>query len=128
MRNFPDIDRVQEMLDEIAMGLPKEFFDGLNNGIVLIEEEKFHPETMMNLSKLNIMGEYVREITGNSIRIYYGSFKRLYEGSPEAYIKLRLEDTLLHEFRHHLEHRAGVNDLILEDKRNMERYRERWER
>ena len=128
MRNFPDIDRVQEMLDEIAMGLPKELCDGLNNGIVLIEEEKFHPETMMNLSKLNIMGEYVREITGNSIRIYYGSFKRLYEGSPEAYIKLRLEDTLLHEFRHHLEHRAGVNDLILEDKRNMERYRERWER
>lgn len=126
--DFPTIDRVQEMLDEIAMDLPKGFFYELNNGIVLLEEEKIHPETEMNLTKLNIMGEYIREITGNSIRIYYGSFKKMYEGSSKEYIESRLKETLLHEFRHHLEHRAGVNDLVIEDKKDMERYRERWEK
>lgn len=121
---FPSIDRVHEMLDEIAEELPKEFYDKLNEGIVLLPQVKYHPESRES-DYLYIMGEYCYSITGSHITIYYGSFKKLCAGWQEEDIKKRLRQTLYHEFTHHIENRAGLRDLEVEDERQMREYRER---
>ena len=38
-----NIDRAKDMLDEIAEGLPIEFYNELNGGILLIPESKLSP-------------------------------------------------------------------------------------
>ena len=45
------------MLDEIAEGLPIEFYNELNGGILLIPESKLSPYAQNN--DLWIMGEYI---------------------------------------------------------------------
>ncbi len=122
--SFPSIDRVHELLDEIAEELPKEFYDELNEGIVLLPEVKYHPESRESDS-LYVMGEYCRSITGNHITIYYGSFQRVYGGWEEESVKEKLRHTLYHEFTHHMENRAGLRDLEVEDERQLREYREK---
>lgn len=121
---FPSIERVHEILDEIAEELPKEFYEELNEGIILLPEVKFHPESRTSDS-LYIMGEYCHSITGNHIIIYYGSFQRVYEGWTEESIKEKLRHTLYHEFTHHMERRGGLRDLEVEDERCLREYREK---
>lgn len=123
-KSFPSIDRVHEMLDEIAEELPKEFYEKLNEGIVLLPQVKYHPESR-DPDFLYIMGEYCHSITGSHITIYYGSFEKLCEGWQEEDIKNRLRHTLYHEFTHHMENRAGLRDLEVEDERQLREYRER---
>ena len=123
MNNFPTIDELHEILDEIAEELPEELFCGLNQGIILLPEYKLHPESRAQ-DKLYIMGEYVRSIAGRHIVIYYGSFERVYNGYPIEIIEEILRETLYHEFTHHLESLAGEKDLEIEDAENLEKYRE----
>ena len=122
MSNFPTIDEVHDILDEIAEELPEDFFTELNKGIVLLPQAKIHRESR-DRDKLYIMGEYARDITGRHIAIYYGSFEKLYEGLSIEAIKEKLKDTLLHEFTHHFESLAGEKGLEIEDARDMDRYR-----
>lgn len=122
MNDFPTIDEVHNILDEIAEELPQDFFTELNKGIVLLPQYKLHRESR-DRDKLYIMGEYGRDITGRHIAIYYGSFERVYGGLSIAALKERLRDTLLHEFTHHFESLAGEKGLEIEDARDMERYR-----
>lgn len=121
MYDFPEIDRVHQMLDEIAEGLPIEFFKELNEGVVLLPQREYHPMSKAN-RPLYIMGQYHRSITGSHIRIYYGSFKSVYKGLSEEKIKGQLESTLLHEFTHHLETLAGENGLVIKDKDDLNKY------
>jgi hypothetical protein len=79
MGEFPDIDTVHQMLDEIAETLPVEFFNKLNEGVVLLPQHKYHPKSRSD-RRLYVMGEYHKSITGSHIRIYYGSFKRVFGG------------------------------------------------
>lgn len=120
--DFPTIDEVHQILDEIAEELPNEFFQDLNEGIVLLPEYKLHPESRSR-DKLYIMGEYCRSITGRNIAIYYGSFQRVYGNFPIDELKEKLRDTLLHEFTHHLESLAGERGLEIKDAENIEKYR-----
>lgn len=122
MNDFPSIEEVHEILDHIAEELPKEFFKGLNEGIVLLAQEKLHKESSLN-NRLYIMGEYSRSITGRNIKIYYGSFKSLYSNISRVELYERLKETLLHEFTHHLESLAGERGLEIKDARDMETYR-----
>lgn len=122
MRNFPSVEQVHKMLDEIAEGLPSKLFEDLNQGIVLLPEYKLHPESRRN-NKLYIMGEYERSMTGRNIKIYYGSFKRVYRNESIEIIYKKLKETLFHEFIHHIESKAGVKDLEVEDKIKLEKYR-----
>ncbi len=121
MQDFPEIDRVHKMLDEIAEALPVEFFNELNEGIVLLPQRKYHPRSKSN-RPLYIMGEYHRSITGSHIRIYYGSFQRVFKGLSEERIKEQLESTLLHEFTHHLETLAGEKGLVIKDEEDLDKY------
>lgn len=121
MNDFPEIDRVHEMLDEIAETLPLEFFNELNEGVVLLPQIKYHPKSKSN-RPLYIMGEYHRSITGSHIRIYYGSFQKVFNGLSEKRIKEQLESTLLHEFTHHLETLAGEKGLVIKDEEDLSKY------
>ncbi len=122
MEQFPTIEEVHIMLDEIAEEIPSEFFKDLNEGIVLLPRHKIHPES--NVSRpLYIMGEYSRSITGRNIKIYYESFKMVYKNKTREYIYNALKETLLHEFTHHLESLAGEKGLEIKDKAELDKYR-----
>lgn len=116
------IDEMEEMLDEIAAGLPEDFFRELNGGVILLPESKLHKDSIGN--DLYILGEYRREAgLGKYIAIFYGSFMRVYGHLSAGRLKEKLESTVKHEFRHHLEYLAGAYDLEIEDARHIEEYR-----
>ena len=48
MIEFPNIERVHDILDEISEEIPKEFFNNLNEGVVLLPNIKYHPESSSN--------------------------------------------------------------------------------
>lgn len=121
MDDFPNIDEVHDILERVIQVIPKEFFKDLNEGVVLLPEIKVHPESRQD--DLIIMGEYSTSFTGRNIKIYYGSFKRIYNGISNEELYERLKDTLLHEFTHHLESLSGERGLEVKDSIEMNRYR-----
>jgi predicted Zn-dependent protease with MMP-like domain len=125
MNGFPSIEEINEILDEITLEIPNEFFRELNEGIVLLPEFKVHKKSKEN-APLYILGEYHRSITGRHIKIYYGSFKKVYDNRNIDFIRKRLKETLLHEFTHHLESLAGESDLEKEDMNDLREYLRRW--
>ncbi len=106
------IDRIQEILDEVAQSIPKEIYEKLNGGVVLSPDCKMDKKDGI----FYIMGEYHRDrMMGRYVVIYGGSFQKLYEKRSEAFIRKKLEGTLKHELTHHVESLAGVYDLEIED-------------
>lgn len=124
MQNFPDIDRVNDILDEIADNIPNELYKGLSSGIVLLESSKTHEQSLDN--DLYILGEYFRSGVEKQIKIYYGSLKKVYPVISEEKLKEKLKDVLIHELTHHLEYRAGIRDLEIEDKLYIKSYKEKY--
>lgn len=124
MNDFPSIEEVQNLLEEITEEIPKELFKELNKGIILLPQYKLHTESRAG-DKLYIMGQYVRDFSGRHIVIYYGSYKRVYNGISRVSLREKLKDTLLHEFTHHLESLAGEKGLIIKDKALLKKYRDK---
>lgn len=123
MYDFPSIEEVHDLLDEIAEEIPKDFFRELNGGILLLPEYKIHPESI-NGDSLYIMGEYHRSNSaGRMIKIYYGSFRIVYNSISKASLYHKLKETLLHEFTHHLESLAGERGLEIKDAHNLDKYK-----
>lgn len=122
MNDFPSIEEVHTMLDDIAEELPKDFFQKLNEGIILLPEYKVHTESRRD-NELYIMGQYVISITGRHIEIYYGSFEKVYNRVSLETLREKLKETLLHEFTHHFESLAGERGLEIKDSHDMARYR-----
>lgn len=121
MPDFPSIDKVHIMLEKIIEEIPTEFFRKLNKGIILLPEYKLHRDSKYK-NKLYVMGEYSKDITGRQIKIYYGSFKKVYTGIPLEVLRRKLKNTLLHEFTHHLESLAGEKGLEIKDAKALEKY------
>lgn len=118
------IDEFEEMLRELAQELPEELFLNLNGGILLLPEAKRHPEAVAG--ELYIMGEYhVDGVMGRYIAIYYGSFGHVYGALTKDELRLKVEHTLKHEFRHHLESQGGDRDLEVVDEQFMQDYHRR---
>lgn len=124
MYDFPPIDEIYEMLEEIAAEIPEYFFKELNGGIILLPEYKIHPESE-DIDILYVLGEYSKNITGRQIVIYYGSFEKVYNGASMRTIRNKLKDTLLHEFTHHLESLAGERGLEIKDYNYIQKYKRR---
>jgi len=118
------IDEVQDVLDRLAEELPEVFFKDLNGGIVLLPEAK---ESEYSRKKdLYTLGEYHRGgAMGSYIKIYYGSFERLFGHLSDEALEKQLRHTLRHEFRHHLEHLGGERGLEYEDANFIRDYLER---
>lgn len=115
------IEEMEEMLDEIAGGIPQEFYKELNGGIILLPEAKLNPNGRRN--DLYILGEYHRGGSmGRYITIFYGSFSQVYGHLGKEALKDQLERTLKHEFTHHIESLAGERGLEIKDARYMAEY------
>lgn len=115
-------DAFADLADRYARRIPPALLAGLNGGIAI--EEAAHRRDD-DPPDVYILGEYVTdEYLGCNIVLYYGSFVKLF-GDDEATIREELWDTLRHEVRHHIEERAGLDDL---DREDMEQLRRLWER
>ncbi len=116
------IERFEDILDELAEELPSEFYEGLNGGIFVQPERKLHPADPDG--RLCIMGEYHNEsIMGRYIVLFYGSFAQIFGKLSEDALKTEMRKVFRHEFRHHIEGRAGVRDLEIWDERQLESYK-----
>ena len=116
------IDRAQVLLEQIAETLPAELYKDLNGGILLLPQEIISAYAVGD--DLYILGEYQSGGSmGRLIKIYYGSFEKLFGSLSEEEFKERLKKTLFHEFTHHLESLAGERDLEIEDERQLAAYR-----
>lgn len=124
MTGFPDIDEVQNMLEQIIDEIPKDFFKSLNEGVVLLPQIKMHPASKGD--DLLVLGEYASGLTGRNIKIYYGSFNRVYGNISKEDLYEKLKDTLLHEFTHHLESLSGERGLEIKDAVELNEYKESW--
>lgn len=114
----------QEMLTEIADGLPPAIFQGLNGGILLLPDTVPHPEKVTG--NLYILGQYRYEPTGfgRYVVIYYGSFCLAHGNLSHDGQRRKLAELLHHELTHHLEHLAGDRSLEIQDAVDIARYQE----
>ena len=113
-------DECAAMLDEIADAMPYALYRELNGGISIVPDIKFHPVARNH--DLCILGEYKRDLIGNSIVFYYGSIARVYGNLLRAEFYKKLEHILHHEVRHHNEYLAGTDDLELWDDEQIMKY------
>ena len=91
--------------------LPPELLRQLNGGISVFPGRKTDGDCL-------IMGEYIEEPgLGKLVALYYGSFAEALEGSPPEDWAEEIEETVLHELRHHVESLAGVDYLGEEEER-----------
>ncbi len=118
-----DFETCAQMLDEIADAMPYELYRELSGGISIVPQSKLHPVAVNN--DLYILGEYRREIIGNSIIFYYGSIARVYGALSRDELYRQLERILHHEVRHHNEYLAGCDDLGIWDSQQIDEYLEK---
>ena len=74
-------DQAAALLDDIAMEFPEAFYKDLHGGIQF--EEDALPDPQFPPGEMYIMGEYVQDLTGNFIVLYYGSFAALLADEPD---------------------------------------------
>ena len=121
------IDEFEDMLREIADALPDDLFCDLNGGILLLPEIMYHPKAQNE--DLCIMGQYHYDsVYGRYISIYYGSFSKVFGHLGREALRAKVEHTVKHEFRHHLESKAGVRNLEVIDQIHIENYERRVKR
>ena len=117
------IDKVNDILDEMAEGFPEALFRELNGGVNLLEEAL--PDPQFPEGEMYILGEYCNDMMGRHINLYYGSFAALaqQEDWTEEDWEDELWETFAHEFTHHIEGLAGERGLELKDEAFLEEYR-----
>jgi len=105
--------------EEILAAVPAEFLGGVT-GVHAHRAAKEDPE----IPDYFVMGECgddeVAALTDpealrSRIHLYHGSFRAIAREEPEFDWDGELVETILHELRHHIEDRAGILDLRLED-------------
>lgn len=101
----PSFDEFVEMLDQAVDRIPPQFYRELTGGFNVQKGKKREGEYY-------ILGEYIEGgHLGCFIEFYYGSFVELLENESWEAWKEEIMDTVLHEIQHHLEDRAGRDDL-----------------
>ena len=118
-----DIDRFQQILEELVVEIPEQLFRELNGGVMLLPETKIHTQGQGN--NLYTMGEYCVQIPGlgRYIVIYYGSFIHVHGSSiTDRMLREEIRKTLAHELRHHMESLSGVRDLEIIDQQRLNEY------
>ncbi len=117
-----DIDTFVTHLERMMQSVPDPVLAELNGGVSVSEEARRHDG---DPDGVYILGEYITDTyLGAMIVLYHGSFARLFHGKSAEVWERELWDTLRHELRHHVEGRAGVWDLDVEDAMELTRLRE----
>ena len=121
------IDRVGDVLDEIAEGFPPALFEELNGGVNLLEDTVPDPE--FPEGEMYILGEFCEDLLGRYINLYYGSFAALaaQEDWDETIWREELRTTLSHELTHHMESRSGLHALDDKDAEELRQFREEYQ-
>lgn len=108
---------------EIAL-LPQYVTDELTGGVLIDQSTYLHPRALTD--DLYVLGMYSSGgLCGKQIILYYGSFMAVMGNSSDKAVRMQIRETLRHEFRHHLETRAGLfwkGTLIEEDADNLRKY------
>ncbi len=117
-------DRFSDIVEEEIQLLPEYVFEELNGGVLTDRNAYLHPARLED--DLYILGTYSSGgYIGKQIILYYGSFEATMDLNDEQSVRKQIRDTLRHEFRHHMETRAGLfrrGTLIEEDRDNMMKY------
>ncbi len=104
-------EEVGALLDDYADTFPAVLFEELNGGVNLLEDTVADPE--FPEEEMYIMGEYITDVLGNYINLYYGSFTAL--AKQEEWDRQTWEEelriTFSHELTHHMENRSGLHEL-----------------
>lgn len=117
------VDEFAQIVEDVVDQLPPACFQDLNGGVLVLEEEKHHPHAP---SGTVILGEYVvRPWLGRHVALYYGSFMKAHGELSASQMRRRITDTILHELTHHLESRAGINNL---GRKDVDQIRRLWDR
>lgn len=118
MITYDAFDRIVQ--EEIAL-LPEYVHHDLTGGVLIDPGTYLHPARVAD--DLYIMGTYsTGGITGKAIILYYGSFMATMPNASEETLRLKIRETLRHEFLHHLETMAGEKSLVDEDVDRMIQY------
>ena len=117
-------DEVGALLDDFADTFPPVLFEELNGGVNLLEdtvEDPAFPE-----QEMYILGEYITDVLGNYINLYYGSFVALarQENWDRQIWEEELKTTFTHELTHHMEYRSGLHALDDRDAAELAAWRE----
>lgn len=116
-----DIDAFTQMASAMVDRIPSTFLEGLNGGILVIEEAQRREDDPPGVY---ILGEYITDSAmGCYIALYHGSLAKLFAGESQTVWEEELWETIRHEVRHHVEAQAGMGDLDLEDEWELERLR-----
>ena len=119
-----DFDRFSDIVEEELALLPEYVHDELNGGVLTDRSAYLHPGRVAD--DLYILGTYSTDpVMGKQIVLYYGSFMAVMGNAGEETFRAQIRETLRHEFRHHLETRAGLfhsGTLIEEDRETMKKY------
>ena len=118
-------EQAQEALTEIADNLPEEIYKGLTGGIIILPECRLSSHAINN--DLYTMGDYNHDQLGRYVRIYYGSFLKVYPTASDDEIIEHMRDVLHHELVHHLESLAGDRSLERRDDEDLEDYYHEYE-
>ncbi|NLG68590.1 MAG: metallopeptidase family protein [Firmicutes bacterium] len=112
----------RRMVAEALDRLPPELLEGLDGGVLVLEEARRHGDA---LPDVYILGEYVDDPhgLGRYVVLYYGSFRAILGDADVKALRHEIEETIRHELRHHLESLAGVDDLDEEDWRELQAWR-----
>ena len=102
-----------QVAERIVERLPPKLFGKLNGGVNVVRQKKEDGEYLL-------MGEYVEDpIMGNTVFLYYGSFSEELEGARREEWIEEIEETIVHELRHHVESLAGVDYLSFEEMQDL---------
>ena len=117
-------DEFSEIAEEELALLPEYVHEELNGGVLTDRNALLHPGRLAD--DLYILGTYSSDpVMGKQIVLYYGSFMASMGHAGDQAIRDQIRETLRHEFRHHLETRAGLfrkGTLIEEDAEKMKKY------
>ena len=110
-----NFEEVGALLDDYADTFPAILFEELNGGVNLLEDAVTDPE--FPGEEMYILGEYITDVLGNYINLYYGSFAAL--AKQEEWDRQTWEEelkiTFSHELTHHMENRSGLHALDDQD-------------
>lgn len=110
-----NFEEVGALLDDYADTFPAILFEELNGGVNLLEDTVTDPE--FPGEEMYILGEYITDVLGNYINLYYGSFAAL--AKQEEWDRQTWEEelkiTFSHELTHHMENRSGLHALDDQD-------------
>lgn len=113
MSAVPSFNEFADMLDQAVNRIPPRFCKDLTGGFNVQEGIKRN-------GKFYVLGEYVTGgYLGCFIVFYYGSFVKLLRNKPKAAWEAEIMDTVLHEMQHHLETKAGRDDLARREKEEL---------